>query len=251
MLHAEQKDAVLLLILNRPEKRNCLHPNLIRDLALKLKQTESDESIRAVVLTGAGPSFCAGLDLDHLLHLDPEGKIAYLKTALDLFERIYVLPQPVIAAINGPAVAGGFDLAAICDLRLCVPTARFAQAEVLVGLSPMLFPSYEIVGLGRAKELAFTGDAISAEEAYRIGLINRIYPAEELLDQALTLAKKLTARPRQALLATKRLSREVIGLDASSAFKVTLATISERIQSDEHRQEIDKYVAQLRQRASK
>src|SRR5438445_11170889 len=117
MLILARQYAVLLLTLDRTEKRNSLHPDLIRALAQTLTQTERDASLNVVVMTGAGPSFCAGLDLHHLLSLDAAGKVAYMQTAFALFQQLYTLPQPVIAAINGPAMAGGFDLAALCDLR--------------------------------------------------------------------------------------------------------------------------------------
>jgi enoyl-CoA hydratase/carnithine racemase len=126
MLEVKQREAVLLLVLNRPEKRNSLHPDLIRELGLKLKQAETDQSVNVVIVTGSGPSFCAGLDLHYLFSLDAQEKVEYLTAAVELFERLYRLPQPVIAAVNGPAVAGGFDLAAVCDLRFCTPTATFA-----------------------------------------------------------------------------------------------------------------------------
>lgn len=240
----------MLLTLNRPEKRNSLHPDLIRDLVHKLSRTKRDKSVNAVVITGAGPSFCAGLDLNHLLGLEADGKIGYLQSAFMLFEQLYALPQPVIAAINGAAVAGGFDLAALCDLRLCAPTATFAQTEVLLGITPIIHPLYEIVGLGRAKELAFTGEAISADQAYRIGFVNQICPAGELLDRAMAMAETLASRPREALLETKRLSRELIDLDTKSALRHTLGIISERLRSEEHEQEIHKYVARLGHRSS-
>jgi len=248
MLIAERRDDVLLLTLNRPEKRNSLHPDLIRDLAQTLTQTANDKAVGVVVITGAGPSFCAGLDLNHLLSLGAEGKVAYLHTAFALFEQLYTLPQPVIAAVGGPAIAGGFDLAAFCDLRLCAPQATFAQTEVLLGITQIIYPLYKVIGLGRAKELAFTGEAISAAEAYRIGLVNRIYPAEELLDQALKLAATLASRPRQALFETKRLSRELIELDTASAIGRMCSAISERLRSEEHQQEAARYVARLKRR---
>src|SRR5215510_7474412 len=181
MLIIERRANILSLKLNRAEKRNSLHPDLIDHLSNALDDAADDESLSVVVITGAGTTFCAGLDLNHLLGLETEGKVAYLETVFSLFRQIYTLPQPVIAAINGPAMAGGFDLAAFCDLRFCSPDAKFAETEVLLGITQILYPLYKIIGLSRAKELAFTGEAITAEEAYRIGLANRLFSVEELL----------------------------------------------------------------------
>lgn len=248
MLIVERRNSVLLITLNRPEKRNSLHPELIRELAKTLTQTETDETLNAVVITGAGTTFCAGLDLTHLLSLGAEDKFAYVQTAFALFRQIYTLPQPVIAAVNGPAMAGGFELAAFSDFRLCAPEAKFAQTEILLGLTQTMYPLYKVIGMGRAKELAMTGEAISAEEAYRIGLVNRIYPVEELLEQALKLAETLAKRPREALFQTKRLSRELIDMDTESAMNRMFEAFSERLRSEEHRDEVKNYVTSLKRK---
>ncbi len=248
MLKIEHRDAVLLLTLDRPEKRNALHPELIRDLSQALTQAGTDTSLGAVVVTGAGSTFCAGLDLTHLASIGAEQKVEYLRSFFALFRQIYELPQPVIAAINGPAIAGGFDIAAVCDLRLCSPTATFAQTEVLLGITQILYPVYKVIGLGRAKQLALTGEPITADEAQRIGLVNRVHSAESLVEQAMKLAERLASRPRQALFETKRLSREVIEVNTQAAITRMFQVISERLRSDEHRREIQRYLADLKQR---
>ena len=248
MLRTDRRDAVLLCTLDRAEKRNALHPDLIHALASTLKQAGSDASLGVVVLTGAGTTFCSGLDLTHLVSVGVEQKVAYLQSFFALFQQIYELPQPVIAAINGPAIAGGFDIAAACDLRLCSPAATFAQTEVLLGITQILYPVYKVIGLGRAKELALTGEPITADAAERIGLVNRVHPAESLVEQAMKLAERLASRPRQALFATKRLSRDVIEVNTEAAITMMFQVISERLESDEHRREIQRYLAGLKQR---
>jgi len=248
MLAIERRANVLLLTLNRAEKRNSLHPDLIGQLSSALADAANDESLNVVIITGAGTTFCAGLDLDHLLGLDIEGRVAYLKAVFALFRQIYAMPQPVIAAINGPAVAGGFDLAVMCDLRICAPAATFAQTEILLGLTQIAYPLYKIIGFSRAKEMAMTGDAISADEAYRIGLVNHIHPGDELLEQALKLAGKLAVRPREALFETKRLSHELLDLDTASAFERMKDAIIERLSTEEHRQMADEFVERLKRK---
>lgn len=246
MLAIERRADVLLLTLNRAEKRNSLHPDLIGQLSNALGDAANDGSLNVVIITGAGTTFCAGLDLNHLLGLEIEGRVAYLEAVFALFRQIYAMPQPVIAAINGPAVAGGFDLAVMCDLRICAPAATFAQTEILLGLTQIAYPLYKIIGFGRAKEMAMTGDAIGADEAYRIGLVNRIYPDDELLEEALKLALKLASRPRQALFESKLLSHELLDLDTASAFERMKGAIIERLATEEHRRKADEYVERLK-----
>ena len=251
MLKIERRDAVMLLTLNRPEKRNALHPEMMRELLTVLETIATDETLNVVVLTGAGKSFCAGLDLEQILSVPVEDKQENLGQVFNIFQTIYTLPQPVIAAINGPAIAGGFDLAQFCDLRLCVPSAVFGQAEINLGLTQMMYPLYKTIGLSRAKELAMTGDVISAAEAYRIGFINHIYPVEEMLGEALKLADKLAAKPRQALFATKRLSRELIEVNSETAFKTMGAAIRESLNSEEHRLRLEKFLTTFKGQSKK
>lgn len=246
MLLIERRSAVLQLTMNRPEKRNSLHPDLIARLDAALQEAEADDAIRVVVLTGAGAAFCAGLDLVHLAALDRTGRIDYMRSAFSLFQKVYELRQPVIAAVNGPAMAGGFDLAAFSDLRFCALGARFAQTEILLGLTQILYPLYETIGLGRAKELALSGQAIDAQEAYRIGLVNRVYAPHELLPETLLFAGSLAERPPQTLFATKRLSRVLMAMDVRVAMQQMFDAITERLASDEHERELGSYLERLR-----
>lgn len=248
MLKVERRGAVLSLTLNRPDKRNALHPDLVVELVEVLNQAADDPALNVVVITGAGGSFCAGLDLGFVLEADFDSKVAYLEVVFAMFQRIYTQPQPVIAAINGPAIAGGFDLAVMCDFRLCSPTATFAQTEILLGLTQMIFPLYKIIGLGRAKELAMTGEVINSNEAHRIGLVNHVCTPEQLLDSAMSLAETLAARPREALFETKRLTRELIDVDTQTAFRRMGKAIRERLQSPEHQKMATEFVTKLKQR---
>jgi len=249
MLITEQQNAILLVTLNRPDKRNALHPDLIAELLARLSSAADDPSINVIAITGTGPSFCAGLDLTFLLSQDDKGKIAYLELVFELFQQIYTQPQPVIAAINGPAIAGGFDLAVMCDFRLCSPAASFAQTEILLGLTQMIYPLYKIIGLGRAKELAMTGETINSDEAHRCGLVNHVCEASELLDRTMKLAEMLASRPRLALFETKRLSRELIDLDTQSAFRRMGKAIRDRLRSEEHQKMAEDFVQRLKQRS--
>jgi len=200
------------------------------------------------VITGAGHSFCAGLDLELLVSWTTEQKLAYLETATRVFRRVWSLPQPVIAAVNGPAIAGGFDLAAFCDIRLAAKEAIFGQAEINIGLTQIIHPLYKSIGLARAKELAMTGENISAEEAFRIGLVNHVYPREELIPRAMELAAVLASKPQGALFATKRLTRELIDLDTNTALDEINKTFRRCLASDEHRRRVAEVYESLKKR---
>ena len=170
-VRCERREAVLTLTLDRPEKSNTLHPEMVAQLSEAIKKAEADRGVAAVVITGAGRSFCAGLDLELLLRWNIEEKLGYLDRVTTLFRLVWTMPQPVIAAVNGPAIAGGFDLAAFCDIRLASTRAVFGQAEINIGLTQIIHPLYKSIGLARAKELAMTGRNIPADEAYRIGMV--------------------------------------------------------------------------------
>lgn len=235
---SEQQGAILLLTLNRPEKSNALHPDLVQELSTALAAAAADATLSVVIITGAGRSFCAGLDLELLINWTMAEKLAYLETVTQVFHRVWVLPQPVIAAVNGACIAGGFDLAAFCDFRLAAEEAIFGQAEINLGLTQIIHPLYKSIGLARAKELAMTGQNISAAEAYRIGLANHVYPRAELLAEAMAMAEVLAAKPRHALFETKRLTRALIDLDTASALAEIRQSFRRCLEADEHQQRV-------------
>jgi len=241
-----REGAILTLTLNRPEKSNSLHPDMVKQLSSALKAAEADNGLGVVVITGAGSSFCAGLDLELLVSWTPQQKLAYLDTVTRIFRRVWSLPQPVIAAVNGAAIAGGFDLAAFCDIRLAAKEAIFGQAEINIGLTQIIHPLYKSIGLARAKELAMTGQNISAEEAFRIGLVNHVYPSDELMPRAMEMAKVLASKPRNALFATKRLTRELIDLETNEALDEIGKTFRRCLASEEHRQRVSDVYAKLK-----
>ena len=248
LVQTARDGAILTLTLNRPDKSNSLHPDLIKQLSTELKEAEADSSINVLVITGAGRSFCAGLDLELLISWTTEEKLAYLGTVTLMFRHLWTLAQPVIAAVNGPCIAGGFDLAAFCDIRLAASEAIFGQAEINLGLTQIIHPLYKSIGLARAKELAMTGQNISAEEAFRIGLVNHVYSREELMARALELARVLAAKPRNALLETKRLTRELIDMDTNRALEEIGRTFKGCLESAEHQKRLAEVYASLKKR---
>ena len=193
----EKKDGVAYVTVNRPKVLNALNTPTWRDLRTAFEDARDDATVRGVILTGAGTkAFIAGADIGELAHatgFDAEQSSRFGQGVLDLIEN---LGKPVIAAVNGFALGGGCETAMACTVRLAVETAKFGQPEVALGLLPggggtQRLP--RLVGKGRALQLILSGEMISAAEAYRIGLINEIVPAAELISRAEAILKKIAA----------------------------------------------------------
>jgi methylglutaconyl-CoA hydratase len=195
--------------LNRPEKRNAISYELIEDLLAALDEV-ANSSARVLILTGAGKAFCSGMDLDNLKALadrSPEQSLKDSEIMARLFRSLYDFPKPTIAAVNGPAIAGGCGLASLCDFTLAVPEAKFGYTEVRIGFVPAIVSTFLLrqVGEKHARDLLLTGRIIGVEEAHRIGLINEIVPAEKLIARARELASQLMENSPASLVCTKRL----------------------------------------------
>lgn len=218
-LHISQRDAVTELTLNRPAHRNALSADLIAALRAALHAARADAAVRVVVLTGAPPAFCAGLDLQEVAQAATSAT-AYDTSALQaLYETIETLPQPVVAAANGAATAGGATLLCACDLVVAAADARLGYPGIRHGLvAPIVMPSLtRLVGERRARYLLLTGELISAADAVAWGLANEVVPADRLLPRVRELAATLVALPAEALAQTKTLFRRLRQLEHSSA----------------------------------
>lgn len=212
VLKGTNEGGVAVLTMNRPERLNAISSDFIADFVAALDEIAEDRTVRAVVLTGAGRAFCSGADLKQTGEM-PEGRsrVGWVYDAqIDLAKlmlRLYELPQPVIAAVNGPAVGGGLAIALHCDVRIASPEARFGSVFIKVGLSSLdVGTSYllpRIVGIGHARELMLTGRIIEAEEAARINLANRVVPADRLLTEAKALAAEIAANNEYGVWMTK------------------------------------------------
>jgi enoyl-CoA hydratase len=199
----EKKDNIGVLTINRPEKLNALSNELVEELARFLDSVESEGELRVLVITGAGEkAFVAGADIQELVDRDAVLGRQVSRTRQEVFSRIENLPIPVIAAVNGYALGGGLELALACSIRICSEKAQFGAPEVKLGIIPgdggtQRLP--RLVGLGRAMEMILTGDFIDAQEAFRIGLVNRVISHDELMNKAMGLAEKIAKRPPLAV----------------------------------------------------
>ena len=197
-LLVERDGAVLVVTINRPDKLNALNSRTVSELAHAMDDAAGDAAIRAIVLTGAGEkSFVAGADIKELAEQTPVGGREHARSGQAVFDRIERLGKPVIAAVNGFALGGGCELAMACTIRLAADTAKFGQPEINLGLIPGYAGSQRLprlVGRGRALELLLTGTPITADEALRIGLVNRVFPAAQLMTEARALAQSLATK---------------------------------------------------------
>jgi len=197
LVEIEIADRILTATVNRPEKMNALNSALLEELDAAAVRARSDDAVGAMIVTGAGPkAFIAGADISELATMTPVAGRAHALRGQAVFSRLESLGKPVIAAINGFALGGGCELALACTLRVASENARLGQPEVKLGILPGYGGSQRlarIVGEGRAMEICLTGDPISAAEAYRIGLVNRVVPAGEALGAARELAGKILA----------------------------------------------------------
>jgi methylglutaconyl-CoA hydratase len=201
---------VATITMNRPEKRNAISTQMIEDLLEALNVAQSDVFVRVVILTGAGKAFCAGMDLDALNAIakqTPEENLGDSRLIARMFHRLYSFPKPVIAAVNGAAIAGGCGLGTFTDITLAVPEAKFGYTEVRIGFIPALVSVMlrRQIGEKRSRELLLTGRTFDANEAYRLGLVTEIVPADELMERARGYAQTFLAASPTSLEHTKRL----------------------------------------------
>lgn len=222
----EVRDGVATIALNRPDKRNAINMQLHRDLAAALKAATRDRSVRALLLTGRGPGFCAGQDLTEfsMARADPDFRVdehvraTFNRTIMTL----RTLELPVVAAINGVAAGAGWSLALAADIRIASDDARFTQAFSKIGLVPDTGSTWflpELIGTSRTLELAFTGEVIDAARALDWGLVNRVVPAAELQDAAHAYAAQLASMPTLALGLTKRAVHRATGVTLEDALE--------------------------------
>lgn len=193
----EKNDHLAIVTINRPKALNALNSETLKDLDTVIADLENDSNIYTVILTGAGEkAFVAGADISEMKDLNEEEGQAFGTLGNNVFRRLENLDKPVIAAISGFALGGGCELAMACDIRIASEKAKFAQPEVGLGITPGFGGTQRlprIVGEGKAKELIYTCDIVKADEALRIGLVNKVVPLENLMEEAKTMASKIIA----------------------------------------------------------
>jgi enoyl-CoA hydratase/carnithine racemase len=248
VLRYEVRDGVGTITLNRPERRNAFTLEMLDLWTEALRDARTNEAVQAVVVTGAGSAFCSGGDVGGMAS---RGELSGLdhKRALELVHRIPLaleeLDKPVIAAINGPAIGAGCDMALMCDLRFMAADARLSEGYVKVGLIPGDGGTYflpRLVGTAKALELLWTGDFVDAEEALRLGIVNRVVPRDALLPTVYEFAERLAQGPTAAIRTIKRAVYQGLRMDLRTHLDLISSHMSFIRQTEDHREGARAYV---------
>lgn len=209
-----------IITMNRPEALNALSSAVFADLTKALDQVEHDDDVYVVVITGAGRAFVAGADIGEMANMNVEEGLAFSELGNGLLMRVDMFPKPTIAAVNGFALGGGCELSLACDIRIASEKAKFGQPEVGLGIIPGFGGTQRmarIIGTGPAMELIFTADTIDAKQAEKIGMVNHVVPAEELMDTAIAMAEKIASKAQVAIRTSKMALRRGIDCDINTA----------------------------------
>ncbi len=219
LIKISEKDGISQVTISRPDAMNALNSDFFREFKDYLSNLSSD--VKAMIITGEGKAFVAGADISEMVNMDQGQALDFSNTGQEVFLLLQDLEIPVIAAVNGFALGGGCELAMACDIRLASNKAKFGQPEVSLGLIPGYAGTQRmprLIGLGNALYYLMTGDYMNAEEALRIGLIQKVVEPDNLLDEAHSLAKKIISRGPAAVAKVKKVAREglVLGMQAGS-----------------------------------
>jgi enoyl-CoA hydratase/carnithine racemase len=253
-LNITRHEHIVVLTMSRPEERNAIpDAEACRQFVSACEDISTDNEVSAVILTGLDPAFSAGGNLKRMR--DRQGfapretplatRQSYRETIQRITLALYDIDVPTIAAVNGPAIGAGLDLALMCDIRIASEKALFAESFVKVGIVPgdggaWLLP--RAVGMSKAAELTFTGDTLDAAEALRIGLVSRVVPHERLLDDALALARRIAANPVHSLRMSKKLLREGQHTRLDTLLELSAAFQAIAHETDDHREALDAWL---------
>lgn len=234
----EIKDQIARLTLNRPEVHNAFNDVMLNELIDVFQKISRHEEVRVVILTGNGKSFCAGADLnwmEKMIHYSYEENVADALQVSECMYRLYTLPQPTIARVNGPAIGGGMGLVTACDMAIAAEEAQFSLSEVKLGLVPACISPYVLhkAGEGACRQFFLTGERFSAERALKAGLINKVVPLEKLDEAVAEMVNQLLSSGPRALTACKELLQKVPGLDFEEAKSYTADMIARLRVGDE------------------
>lgn len=234
------EDGVAIITFNRPKALNAMNSETMGELFEAVNICKKDDSIKAIILTGSGDkAFVAGADISQMQDLRPKEALAFMEMGQETLRALETLPKPSIAAINGFALGGGTEISLACDMRFASEAARFGQPEILIGLIPGWGGTQRlsrIVGMGRAKELVLGGGQIDAKRAYEIGLVNQIFPAEQLMDATKKFAKRLAGMPAFAVKMAKHAINFGYDLSLDNANRLEVECCAQCFSTDDQKE---------------
>ncbi|MBS4537612.1 short-chain-enoyl-CoA hydratase [Clostridium sp. D2Q-11] len=222
-LTLQKEDKIAILKINRPKALNALNTEVLLELDKAIEELKSDQDVNVIILSGEGKAFVAGADILEMKEKTANEARDFAKVGIELFRKIEMIEKPVIAAVNGFALGGGCELSMACDMRIASEKAKFGQPEVGLGITPGFAGTQRLprlVGSAKAKELIFTGDVIDAKEAERIGLVNKVVNPEELMDETMKLAKKISSKAQLAVRYSKMAINRGIETDVETGMEI-------------------------------
>ena len=240
------EDRVATVLLNRPDKGNALSPDVLRELGDLFEELDARADVSVIILTGGERLFSAGFDLDFLKTVRKGANEEFTALFHRAYRAIMFCSQPVVAAVGGPAMAGGFDLTLMCDIRYASERARFSQREITLSLTPILDPLWRVIGLGAAKEWALTGKIVDAQEAFRVGYVSQVFPEGSVVEKVTAIAQEMAAYDRTCLIETKRLSIELLHNSLDGSMKVQEWLFRTYVGSEDNRARIDTLLERIR-----
>jgi enoyl-CoA hydratase/carnithine racemase len=246
-----REDGYAVVMLNRPHEMNALSRGMKLELVDCFAALEKDESVRAVILTGGDYVFSAGMDLKEMAAVTDDDVDDYFNLIASYLQKIFAFRKPVIAAVGGIALGGGFNLATVCDLIVASESAIFGHPELKFGLNPLFNPISRLVGTAKAKEIAMLGEPIGAMEALRIGLVNKVAPPDRYMEVAKIMAKELAGRPPKAIEAVKRISEVAPYLDKCSALEYEFEISALLFSRAERKEYMRQFLDDLKQKKKK
>lgn len=239
-------EKVATVTIHRPEKRNSISPDVLEEIASLFAEISNMDDVNVVILTGGEKYFCSGFDLNYIKTLEKSSNEDYIRLFHKAYRAILFCSQPVIGAVGGPAIAGGFDISMMCDIRYASTRAKFGQREIALSLTPIMDPLWRIIGLGRAKEVALTGRIYGSDEAEKMGYVSKVFPEGEMLTEVTKIARTMASYDKTCLAETKQLSNVTLGLDVDTAMTQQEWLFRTYIGSEDNHNRVDALLASLK-----
>jgi len=252
-----KEEEIAFVYLNRPDVLNALNETMKDELIHALRETEEDDNIRVLVLSGRGRGFCAGADLNRFLEIQESDKGHKKKSrfgSIDFPRAFIQYPKPIIAAINGPAYGFGFTVTLTCDIRLASERAQFSCAFVRIGVTPEFCSTYflpRLIGYGKAAELIFTARPFDAREALEIGVVNYVFPHHRLMHEAKKIAKQIASMPPTAVQKSKEILRHGMQSTLDQVIQHEAVVFLDAMKTEEHRSALSELLSRMKSRHDK